>query len=245
MRSNWKSKLTIDSRRPRQFSGNQQTKPVLAHFPPRCNIQYQSFVPAIPFHRKRNPTIVVEEHTKFPSSQEKQKQKHCSSAPMSLAPEWDNAQFQPVTIVLRSIIRDYEAGGGILLELCQNADDAGASKIEFVLDRTQYTKTNLLHAELAGYQGAALLAYNNRPFEEKDFRSLRRIGDSGKADDLESTGKFGKGFNSVNIPSLFIVLSFSLSLSSSKTNSIIVSYIIGIQLDRLTVHPFWHFPAYP
>lgn len=132
---------------------------------------------------------------------------------MSLAPEWDNAQYQPVTIVLRNIIQDYEAGGGILLELCQNADDAGASKIEFVLDRTQYIKTNILNAGLAGYQGPALLAYNNRPFEEDDFKSLRRIGDSGKIDDLNSTGKFGKGFNSVNMP----FLSFSLFLSPPLT----------------------------
>ena len=34
-----------------------------------------------------------------------------------------------MTIVLRSICRDYPAGGGILRELLQNADDAGASSV--------------------------------------------------------------------------------------------------------------------
>lgn len=134
---------------------------------------------------------------------------------MSIQPERHNAQYQPVTIVLRSIIQDYEAGGGILLELCQNADDAGASKIEFVLDRRQHTTNNILDVGLAQYQGAALLAYNNRPFEDKDFHSLSRIGDSGKADDLNSTGKFGKGFNSV------CPFSFSLSRGGAPSEKLI------------------------
>lgn len=138
---------------------------------------------------------------------------------MSILPERDNAQYQPVTIVLRSIIQDYAAGSGILLELCQNADDAGASKIEFVLDHRQHTTNNILDVGLAEYQGAALLAYNNRQFEDKDFLSLSRIGDSGKADDLSSTGKFGKGFNSVYPLSL----SRSLSLWGARSEKLIQS----------------------
>lgn len=34
-----------------------------------------------------------------------------------------------MTVALRSICRDYPAGGGILRELLQNADDAGASSV--------------------------------------------------------------------------------------------------------------------
>lgn len=116
---------------------------------------------------------------------------------MSILPERNNAQYQPLTIVLRSIIRDYQAGGGILLELCQNADDAGASEIVFVLDDREHPKKDILHDGLAQYQGVSLLAFNNKPFKPEDFASLRRIGDSGKAEDPNSTGKFGKGFNSV------------------------------------------------
>jgi len=69
--------------------------------------------------------------------------------------------------------------------------------IEFLLDTSIYPAEPLLHAGLAGFQGPSLLAYNNRTFSKKDFRSLSRIGDSEKMSDMSSTGKFGRGFNSV------------------------------------------------
>jgi sacsin len=40
-----------------------------------------------------------------------------------------NPQTQPITIALKNICRDYPAGGGVLRELLQNADDAGASSV--------------------------------------------------------------------------------------------------------------------
>lgn len=117
---------------------------------------------------------------------------------MDIPPKRNNRQHQPLTVILRNIIREYPAGGGVLRELCQNADDAGASVVEFVLDRTQYPTDKLIHDGLAEYQGISLLAYNNKTFSEVDFGSLSRIGDSSKAQDLNSTGKFGRGFNSVS-----------------------------------------------
>lgn len=117
---------------------------------------------------------------------------------MPVAPIRNNAQHQPLTTVLRNIILEYPAGGGVLRELCQNADDAGATRIEFVLDTNSYEKENILHPGLAGYQGPALLAFNNSTFSDTDFESLSRIGDSAKAKDLNATGKFGRGFNSVS-----------------------------------------------
>ena len=116
---------------------------------------------------------------------------------MPVAPIRNNGQEQSLTVLLRNIISEYPAGGGVLRELCQNADDAGADAIEFVLDTRQHTTENLLHKDLAKFQGISLLAYNNKRFAQKDFESLMRIGDSGKAKDLTSTGKFGRGFNSV------------------------------------------------
>ncbi|KAG0135098.1 hypothetical protein HOY82DRAFT_632883 [Tuber indicum] len=116
---------------------------------------------------------------------------------MSPKPKRNNGQGQSLTVLLRNIISEYPGGGGVLRELCQNADDAGADAIEFVLDTRQHPTENLLHEDLAKFQGVSILAYNNKPFTEKDFESLMRIGDSIKVTDLTSTGKFGRGFNSV------------------------------------------------
>jgi sacsin len=44
-------------------------------------------------------------------------------------PRKQNPQRQPLTVSLRKICRDYPAGAGILKELLQNADDAGASTV--------------------------------------------------------------------------------------------------------------------
>jgi sacsin len=44
-------------------------------------------------------------------------------------PIGDNKQKQPLTVALRNITREYSAGPGVLKELLQNADDAGASTV--------------------------------------------------------------------------------------------------------------------
>jgi len=139
---------------------------------------------------------------------------------MAPQPRRHTPQSQPITTTLRNICRDYPAGGVILRELLQNADDAKATRVvcanfchlyllpiarlmlfcrlqEFRLDTHTYPDLPLLHAGLCQYQGPALLAYNNATFSEKDFDSLARVGDSGKLSDVSSTGKFGLGFNSV------------------------------------------------
>ena len=44
-------------------------------------------------------------------------------------PRTHNPQHQPKTTYLRKVCRDYPAGPGILRELLQNADDAGATSL--------------------------------------------------------------------------------------------------------------------
>ena len=109
----------------------------------------------------------------------------------------NKAQEESITVRLRNIISENPSGGGVLRELCRNADDFGADAIEFVLDTRQHPTENLLHKDLAKFQGISLLAYIKKRFARTDFESLMWIGDSGKAKDLTSTGKFGRGFNSV------------------------------------------------
>ena len=110
-----------------------------------------------------------------------------------------NPQSQPLTTLLRLICESYPPNS-CLRELLQNADDAGATEIEYVLDTNSYVGEPLLHEALAEYQGPALLARNNSVFTDEDFASLSAVGDSRKRHDAESTGKFGQGFNSVGCP---------------------------------------------
>ena len=48
---------------------------------------------------------------------------------MAPRPRQHRPQTQPITVTLANILRDYHAGGTVLRELLQNADDAGASRI--------------------------------------------------------------------------------------------------------------------
>jgi sacsin len=130
-------------------------------------------------------------------------------------PRKQNPQHQPLTVSLRKICRDYPAGSGVLKELLQNADDAGASTVvrvtqrfqsrpptltkvqRFVLDTSDHPDLPVLVDGLSEYQGPALLAYNDALFSEKDFQSLTSLGDSKKLQDKAATGKFGLGFSSV------------------------------------------------
>jgi hypothetical protein len=69
----------------------------------------------------------------------------------------------------------------------------------FVLDERTHPAGELIDEKLAQYQGPALLAYNNAIFTKRDFESISRLGDSLKHTDGLTTGKFGRGFNSVRI----------------------------------------------
>ena len=113
-------------------------------------------------------------------------------------------QKQSITTAIRNIC-EYYPPNTCLRELLQNADDAGATEIEYVLDTKTYGRKPLLAHGLEEFQGPALLARNNSVFRDEDFNGLSTVGDSVKAKDPTTTGKFGQGFNAVS-PSLYILL---------------------------------------
>ncbi|XP_074631900.1 sacsin-like [Acropora palmata] len=105
----------------------------------------------------------------------------------------------PLTHILRSILERYPDGGQILKEIIQNADDAGATKVSFLLDSRPdfYGRNSLYNPSLAKFQGPALYAQNDALFEESDWENLQRLMQSNKKDDPLKVGRFGIGFNSV------------------------------------------------
>ena len=115
----------------------------------------------------------------------------------------DFGQKIDLTVRIREILRNYPEGTSILKELVQNADDAGAREVRFCVDARHHPTEGLgAYAELAPFQGPALLAYNSAPFTDVDFASIQRIGDSLKKAESKGgkTGRFGVGVNSVYHP---------------------------------------------
>ncbi|TAE54536.1 MAG: hypothetical protein EAZ88_08800 [Oscillatoriales cyanobacterium] len=106
-------------------------------------------------------------------------------------------QSEPLIARLRGIIRDYPEGVGIIKELIQNADDAKATRVEITLDWRQHQPKQLPDDRMIQLMGPAMLVYNDRVFTDKDFDSIRSLGQSEKARDLQKTGRFGVGFNAI------------------------------------------------
>ncbi|CAG8544962.1 11644_t:CDS:10, partial [Racocetra persica] len=119
-------------------------------------------------------------------------------------------QNEQLSVRIRNIISDYSLGS-IFPEFLQNADDAGARKICFIIDNRDYRKVNkwsfnflnknsdkqnsLLSDEMDQWQGPALWIYNDSEFTQHDFESLKKLGMGGKRDNRTKIGRFGIGFN--------------------------------------------------
>ncbi|KAI6660973.1 Sacsin [Oopsacas minuta] len=103
----------------------------------------------------------------------------------------------PLINVIISTLKNYPDGSQILKELLQNADDAHATEVHFLLDETQHGTEFLLHPDVAKYQGPALYAWNNAVFDDEDWEGIQNISISHKEKKLLKVGRFALGFISV------------------------------------------------
>jgi sacsin len=106
-------------------------------------------------------------------------------------------QHEALTVRLKHIIDAYADGPGILYELLQNADDAGASEVALLLDESSYGTASLMGPGMAAWQGPALLAFNDAVFSPQDLHNISRIGQDSKVERASTIGRFGLGFNAV------------------------------------------------
>ena len=103
-------------------------------------------------------------------------------------------QKEPVTRRIKRIVEDYATGSDIFKELLQNADDAQATEVKFLIDWREHPKSSLFTDELASWQGPALIAYNNATFSDQDFEHICELAGETKMKDPLKTGRFGVGF---------------------------------------------------
>ena len=106
-------------------------------------------------------------------------------------------QREELTDRLKGILKSYPCDVGILKELVQNADDAGASEIHFIYDPRNHHTERLFSDNWKELQGPALCVYNNKPFSERDLEGIQRLGIGSKTEDPTKTGQYGIGFNAV------------------------------------------------
>ncbi|XP_036793227.1 sacsin isoform X1 [Oncorhynchus mykiss] len=106
-------------------------------------------------------------------------------------------QHEELTVRIKNIIAAYPSKKDILKELIQNADDAEATEIHFVLDKRNHSTERTFGERWHPLQGPALCVYNNQVFSEADLRGIQQLGEGGKHNIPGKTGKYGLGFNSV------------------------------------------------
>ena len=83
--------------------------------------------------------------------------------------------------------------------MIQNADDASATQIKFMIDDRQHD-VNDLPPHLQGlkeFQGPALLSWNDAVFTDDDWESISKIYQSTKEIEPIKVGRFGLGFISI------------------------------------------------
>jgi hypothetical protein len=113
-------------------------------------------------------------------------------------PKRFGTQIPPLTKTIKDILERYPDGGQILKELIQNADDAGASCVKFLVDPRKHPTDHLWKPSLQPMQEPALIAYNDALFTADDWESIGDLSQSRKAEDILKVGRFGIGFQSVH-----------------------------------------------
>ena len=106
-------------------------------------------------------------------------------------------QKEELTKRLKRILTGYPCGKELLKELLQNADDAEATEICFIMDPRIHPRKKLFDESWESLQGPALCVYNNKPFTHSDIEGIQNLGEGSKGADPHKTGQYGVGFNAV------------------------------------------------
>lgn len=92
---------------------------------------------------------------------------------------------------IRDLLRGYGSGGSILKELIQNAEDAGANRMDMLYLPGE------LEAPHALLRGPSLLVINDGDFKPEHRDAITQMNLGTKGTDERAIGRFGKGLKSV------------------------------------------------
>jgi sacsin len=118
-------------------------------------------------------------------------------APSEELPFEQLGPHESLTLRIKNILKEYKDDAGVFKEILQNADDAGATEVKFLIDWREHDKSSLLSPGMSKCQGPALWAYNNSVFSDDDFVNIAKLAAATKQSKLEKIGRFGLGFTSV------------------------------------------------
>ena len=120
-------------------------------------------------------------------------------APSEELPFEQLGPHESLTLRLKNILKEYKDDAGIFKELLQNADDAEATSVKFLVDWREHDqfRSSLLAPGMSKCQGPALWAFNDSVFSDEDFVNISKLAAATKQSKLEKIGRFGLGFTSV------------------------------------------------
>ena len=106
-------------------------------------------------------------------------------------------QKESLVTRLRGLLDGYPCDVGIMKELIQNADDAHASEVHFMLDFRTHSCRRIFEESFEKFQGPALCVFNDSSFSKADLDGIQNLGAGSKSTDPCKTGQYGVGFNAV------------------------------------------------
>ena len=112
----------------------------------------------------------------------------------------DYGQQEDLCDRINSLLDKYPNDATMFKEFIQNAEDAGASEIAFIIDQREFpAAVGELFSDNENWSNLqklpSLLIYNNKTMTEDDLIGFSKLGRVSKHDLLESIGQFGVGFN--------------------------------------------------
>ena len=106
-------------------------------------------------------------------------------------------QHEELTQRIKNILDEYPFDITVIKELLQNADDAKAKKLYFILDKRKHKNYQIPSDGWKDLQGPAVLVWNDAGFSKEDLSGIQRLGLGSKRPKSEAIGQYGIGFNVV------------------------------------------------